>query len=117
MSGNRAIVGAACYQECAGVAYEFTRTEVGWSQVDTLSASDLAAGDYFGVSAAMSGDTAVVGAFPGRAMHRGGRESHQRSAKGTKTGTRPEGQGTGRPGRKPQGSTGRRTRDKERRHF
>jgi hypothetical protein len=69
MSGNRAIVGAACYQECAGVAYEFTRTEVGWSQVDTLSASDLAAGDYFGVSAAMSGDTAVVGAFPGRELY------------------------------------------------
>ena len=69
MSGNRAIVGAACYQECAGVAYEFTRTEGGWSQVHTLSAPDLAAGDYFGVSAAVSGDTAVVGAFPGRELY------------------------------------------------
>ncbi|MGO9582640.1 MAG: hypothetical protein ACLP36_07500 [Acidimicrobiales bacterium] len=69
MSGNRAIVGAACYQECAGVAYEFTRTQGGWSQLAMLSASDLVAGDYFGVSAAMSGDTAVVGAFPGRELY------------------------------------------------
>ncbi|MGA3354368.1 MAG: FG-GAP repeat protein [Acidimicrobiales bacterium] len=69
MSGNRAIVGAACYEECAGVAYDFTRTDEGWSQVASLSASDLVAGDYFGVSAAMSGDTAVVGAFPGRELY------------------------------------------------
>jgi hypothetical protein len=69
MSGNRAIVGAACYKECAGVAYEFTRTEGGWSQVAALSASDLVAGGYLGVSAAMSRDTAVVGAFPGRELY------------------------------------------------
>ena len=69
MSGSRAIVGAACYQQCAGVAYEFTRTDGRWSQVGSLSGSDLAAGDYFGVSAAMSGNTAVVGAFPGRELY------------------------------------------------
>ena len=34
-----------------------------------LSASDLAAGDYFGVSAAMSGDIVVVDAFPGRDLY------------------------------------------------
>ena len=69
MSGNRAIVGAACYQQCAGVAYELTRTKKGWSPVATLRASGLAAGDYFGVTAAMSGNTAVVGAFPGRELY------------------------------------------------
>ncbi len=31
--------------------------------------SGLAAGDYFGVTAAMSGNTAVVGAFPGRELY------------------------------------------------
>ena len=69
MSGNHAIVGAACFQDCAGVAYEFTRTEEGWSQVGRLRGSDLAAGDYFGVAAAISGNTAVVGAFPGRELY------------------------------------------------
>ncbi len=69
MSGNRSIVGAACYQQCAGGAYEFTWTEGDWSQVGMLNASDLSAGEYFGVSAAMSGDTVVVGAFPGRELY------------------------------------------------
>jgi hypothetical protein len=69
ISGSRAVVGAACYQECAGVAYEFRETKGVWSQVGVLSASDLGAGDYFGVSAAMSGDQAVVGAFPGRELY------------------------------------------------
>lgn len=69
MSGNRAIVGAACFRECTGGAYEFTRTEGTWSQVRMLSASGLSAGDYFGVSAAMSGDIVAVGAFPGRDLY------------------------------------------------
>ncbi len=69
MSGSRAIVGAACYQECAGVAYELARTDGRWSQVGMLSGSDLVAGDYLGVSAAMSGSLAVVGAFPGRELY------------------------------------------------
>lgn len=69
ISGSRAVIGAACYRECAGVAYEFTRTRKGWSQVRDLTGSNLVAGDYFGVSAAMSGDTAAVGAFPGREVY------------------------------------------------
>ena len=69
MSGSRAIVGAACYQECAGVAYELARTDGRWSQVGMLSGSDLVVGDYLGVSAAMSGSLAVVGAFPGRELY------------------------------------------------
>ena len=46
-----------------GALYRFDRTESGWVRVgDALSADDGAAGDSFGFSLAVSGDTAVVGA-------------------------------------------------------
>ncbi|HUA96487.1 MAG TPA: hypothetical protein VMB82_13295, partial [Acidimicrobiales bacterium] len=69
ISGDNAVVGAACYRQCTGVAYQFTKTRAGWSLAHELAGSNLAAGDYFGVSAALSGETAAVGAFPGREVY------------------------------------------------
>jgi hypothetical protein len=67
VSGDIAVVGATetkvganLYQ---GAAYEFTRSGGTWSQQQELTASDGANGDEFGWSVAVSGDTAVVGAY------------------------------------------------------
>lgn len=71
ISGDYAIVGA--YQEDggdgdpsadAGAAYIFERGPSGeWLQQSILHASDAASLDYFGVAVAISGDTAIVGAY------------------------------------------------------
>jgi len=45
-----------------GAAYIFVRTGTTWTQQAYLKASDATVGDFFGVSVAVSGDTAVVGA-------------------------------------------------------
>jgi len=47
----------------AGAAYVFVRKEGNWSQQAYLKASNTGAGDGFGISAAISGDTVVVGAY------------------------------------------------------
>ena len=68
MSGDTAIVGA--YLEdaggsTAGAAYIFERDQGGpnnWGEVKKLFASDAQAGDWFGVSVAIDGDIAIVGA-------------------------------------------------------
>ncbi len=66
VSGDTAVVGA--YWDDAGAnanqgsAYVFVRNGGVWSEQQKLVASDGAAGDYFGVSVSVSGDTAVVGA-------------------------------------------------------
>ena len=46
-----------------GAAYVFTRNGSSWSQQAQLTASDGAQNDFFGFSVAISGDTAIVGAF------------------------------------------------------
>ena len=46
----------------AGAAYVFVRTGTHWRQEAYLKASNTDAGDYFGSSVAISGDTVVVGA-------------------------------------------------------
>ncbi len=46
----------------AGAAYVFTRSGSTWSQQAYLKASNAQAGDFFGGSAAISGDTIVIGA-------------------------------------------------------
>jgi len=46
----------------SGAAYVFVRTGTTWSQQSYLKASNTGAGDYFGSSVAVSGDTVVVGA-------------------------------------------------------
>jgi hypothetical protein len=66
LSGDTAIVGAFASDVGsnvdAGSAYVFTRSGTTWTQQAKLTAADGASGDNFGVSIALSGDTAVVGA-------------------------------------------------------
>ncbi|MEZ5424443.1 MAG: FG-GAP repeat protein [Pyrinomonadaceae bacterium] len=64
--GDTAIVGAV-YDDVGatdqGSAYVFERAVSTWTQVQQLTASDASANDNFGVSVAISGSTAIVGAF------------------------------------------------------
>jgi hypothetical protein len=68
ISGDTVVVGAwgdADNGTQSGSAYVFERNQTGadnWGQVAKLTASDAAAGDWFGYSVAISGDTVVVGA-------------------------------------------------------
>ena len=67
LSGETALVGAA-YADSPGVfergaAYVFVRLGTLWSQQQKLSANDGAASDLFGSAVALSGDTALVGAY------------------------------------------------------
>ena len=66
LDGNTAIIGAHRDDDRgsdSGSAYVFVRDGGGnWHQQAKLLASDGAAGDYFGVSVAISGDTAVIAA-------------------------------------------------------
>ena len=66
VSGDTAVVGADFDDDKgsdAGSAYVFARSGTTWTQQAKLLASDGAAGDQFGVSVSVSGDTAVVGAL------------------------------------------------------
>ncbi|MGO9109494.1 MAG: G1 family glutamic endopeptidase [Thermoguttaceae bacterium] len=71
ISGNTVVVGAygatVGGNNLQGAAYVFTEPTLGWSgnltQSVKLTASDGAAGNYFGVSVAVSGNTVVVGAY------------------------------------------------------
>ncbi len=66
LSGDTALIGAPLDDVSGnsdqGSAYVFTRSGTTWSQQAHLTAADGAAGDYFGASVALSGDTALVGA-------------------------------------------------------
>ncbi len=69
VSGDTAVVGAY-FEDAggsnAGAAYVFQRDQGGadnWGEVKKLTASDAQAVDWFGYSVAVSGDTAVVGAY------------------------------------------------------
>ena len=68
ISGDTAVVGARFENAGgtnAGAAYIFQHSQGGagnWGQVSKLTASDAQAGDAFGRSVAVSGDTAIVGA-------------------------------------------------------
>jgi len=67
ISGDTIVVGApfeaTTAGDYAGSAYVFTRTGGTWSQQAHLFADDAAAGDKFGDSVGISGDTIVVGAI------------------------------------------------------
>ena len=67
LSGDTALVGAYWDDVGAnadqGSAYVFTRSGTTWTQQAQLTASDGAADDDFGYSVALSGDTALVGAY------------------------------------------------------
>ncbi len=65
ISGEYVVVGAHGNDDAgtdSGSAYIFKRNETGWTEQAKITASDGAADDYFGVSVAISGDCAVVGA-------------------------------------------------------
>lgn len=65
LSGDTALIGANLddtSSDNSGSAYVFTRQADGsWSQQAKLLAEDGAEDDYFGISVALSGDTALVG--------------------------------------------------------
>jgi hypothetical protein len=80
LSGDTALVGADYGQvggnAAQGSAYVFTRSGIAWSLQQKLTASDGAANDHFGVSVALDGGTALVGA----PMDRVGANTNQGSA-------------------------------------
>jgi hypothetical protein len=63
LAGDTVAVGADGKTNNRGAAYVFTRTGTTWTQQQRLTPADAADDDTFGFSAAISGDTAVVGAF------------------------------------------------------
>jgi uncharacterized repeat protein (TIGR01451 family) len=67
LAGDTAIVGAKEDDTTGGPdtgsAYVFVRSGTTWSQQQKLVAADGTAGDLFGAAVALSGDTAVVGAY------------------------------------------------------
>jgi len=63
ISGTTAVVGAYGHAAYSGEAYVFTKTGASWKQVAKLGASDVATRNYFGSSVAISGTTAIVGAY------------------------------------------------------
>jgi hypothetical protein len=65
INGDTALIGAWDDNDngnYSGSAYVFTRTGTTWIQQAKLLASDGAAGDQFGYSVSLSGDTALIGA-------------------------------------------------------
>ena len=62
ISGPTVVVGAFHHASLAGRAYVFTKKASGWAQAAELKGSDTIANDGFGISVAVSGPTAVVGA-------------------------------------------------------
>jgi len=67
LAGDTALVGApgrdAGGKKEAGAAYVFVRSGGAWTLQQKLSAGDGAAGDWFGSSVALAGDTALVGSL------------------------------------------------------
>ncbi|MCY7359371.1 MAG: FG-GAP repeat protein, partial [Rudanella sp.] len=67
ISGNYALVGASRDDVGAGAdrgsAYVFVRSGSSWTQQAKLTASDGVSGDRLGISVALSGDHALVGAY------------------------------------------------------
>jgi hypothetical protein len=67
IDGNNAVVGApnatVSSRSSQGAAYVFSYSNGSWAQVAKLTASDGAAFDTFGYSVAISGNTAVIGAW------------------------------------------------------
>ncbi|MBM3945241.1 MAG: hypothetical protein FJ317_07135, partial [SAR202 cluster bacterium] len=63
IDGDSAVMGAHGDGGAQGAAYVFIRDGDTWSQQAKLTASDGAAGDFFGISVAISGDSVLVGAY------------------------------------------------------
>jgi hypothetical protein len=66
VDGDTAVIGASADDNSgsnSGSAYVFVRSAGVWTEQQKLTASDGAATDLFGVSVAVDGDTAVIGAL------------------------------------------------------
>ena len=66
VDGDTAVIGASQDSDNShnsGSAYVFSRSGTTWTQQAKLTASDGAYADYFGISVAVDGDTAVIGAI------------------------------------------------------
>jgi hypothetical protein len=64
ISGDTAIIGAHLSGGGnAGAAYVFTRSNGVWTQQQKLTAADPASNAHFGFAVALSGDTALIGAY------------------------------------------------------
>ena len=59
---DTAIIGAPTNDDDIGQAYIFTRSGTVWTEQAKLLASDGEAGDWFGLSVSLDGDTAIIGA-------------------------------------------------------
>ena len=68
-SGDTAVIGASRKNNETGAAYVFVRSGGTWSQQQELTASDGVAGDWFGDSVSVSGNTAVIGAWAKNEYH------------------------------------------------
>ena len=62
LDGNSLLITAGGDADSAGAAYVFTGSGSSWTQQAKLTASDPTPGDRLGTSAALSGDTAILGA-------------------------------------------------------
>ncbi|MEQ1642439.1 MAG: hypothetical protein ABL959_03210 [Pyrinomonadaceae bacterium] len=62
VSGDTAIVGSFGANSSRGAAYVFTQNGTSWTQQQKFTASDGAAGDQFGWSVAIDGETVIIGA-------------------------------------------------------
>ena len=68
IDGNIAVVGAPNYDTSGGInspkgaAYVITRSGDTWTQQAMIQSNDIAVGDTFGHSVAISGNTIIVGA-------------------------------------------------------
>jgi hypothetical protein len=63
LDGDTVLIGADSDVGLAGSAYVFVRTGGAWVQQAKLVASDGASQDHFGISVALDGNTAVIGAW------------------------------------------------------
>lgn len=63
VDGDTAVIGVYGDDNNRGSAYIFVRSGSGWSQQAKLQASDGVAGDYFGISVSISGETVIVGSY------------------------------------------------------
>ncbi len=67
LSGNTALIGVphatVGTNQLQGAVYVFSDENGTWTQTQKLTASDGASGDNFGISIALDGDTAIIGAY------------------------------------------------------
>jgi hypothetical protein len=62
-NGDTAVAGAPYQNRSHGAAYVYVRSGANWTQQAKLMSADAADNDIFGISVALSGDAAVVGAY------------------------------------------------------